>query len=56
MDNKKEIYNLIEIKRTELNKLVKDRDEIDDNVLKKSQELDLLLNQFDSDSNAKKAQ
>ncbi len=56
MDNKKEIYNLIEIKRAELNKLARDRDEIDDNVLKKSQELDLLLNQFESDSNAKKAQ
>ncbi len=56
MDNKIEIRNLIEIKRAELYKLVSDKDKIDNKVLKKSQELDLLLNLFNSDSEARKTQ
>ncbi len=56
MDNKEKIIHLIEIKRAELNKLVKDKDKIDENVVKKSQELDLLLNLFDNNTHARKAQ
>lgn len=57
MDNKEKIIHLIEIKRAELNQLVKDKNKIDDNVVEKSQELDLLLNLFDNDAQTnKKAQ
>ncbi|MFP4016348.1 MAG: aspartyl-phosphate phosphatase Spo0E family protein [Halanaerobiales bacterium] len=47
MVNKDKIIHLIEKKRAELNKLVQDKQKFDENVVKKSQELDLLLNQFD---------
>lgn len=48
MVTKDNIIHLIETKRAELNKMVQDKKRIDDNVIKKSQELDLLLNIFDN--------
>lgn len=54
--DKNKIIHLIETKRAELNKLVKDKNKIDDNVVKKSQELDLLLNLFNDDNQSRKAQ
>lgn len=54
MVNKDKINHLIETKRAELNKLVKDKEKIDDSVVRKSQELDLLLNIFDNNNKAKK--
>ena len=56
MVNRDKIIHLIETKRAELNKLVKDKEKIDDNVVKKSQELDLLLNIFDNNIVKKRAQ
>ncbi|MFP4662130.1 MAG: aspartyl-phosphate phosphatase Spo0E family protein [Halanaerobiales bacterium] len=54
MVNKDKIIHLIEKKRTELKELVREKRKFDENVVKKSQELDLLLNQFDDNSLAKK--
>jgi len=56
MDKKEKIIYLIETKRAELNNLVRSKDKFDDNVVKKSQELDLLLNQFNNSKKTRKAQ
>lgn len=52
--DKNKIIDLIEIKRAELNKLVNDKNKIDTNVVKKSQELDLLLNLFEDNNSSQK--
>ncbi|MFW6306072.1 MAG: Spo0E family sporulation regulatory protein-aspartic acid phosphatase [Bacillota bacterium] len=49
------IIKLIEKKRAELSQLVMSNNKIDECVIKKSQELDLLLNEFNNTNKEKAA-